>query len=61
MTIRSRIRLAHDPSTDLITITVTSRRKRNRPLSTLRRTELRTLCDVLHDYADALDRKDRTA
>jgi hypothetical protein len=65
MALKDRLRLAHDESDGVVTLHIfrrcrgVGRPARLLPFTRVRRSELRELCDVLHDYADALDRKDR--
>jgi hypothetical protein len=57
--IRRMIRLSHDPSTGRVDLRVMSATAE--PRLWFDRAQLRELCDLLHDYADQLDRADREA
>ncbi|MBN7792512.1 hypothetical protein [Microbacterium esteraromaticum] len=71
MTLKNRIRINYDETGQVATLLVPrsrrSRHSRSRhpgalvPYYNVRRAELRELCDLLHDLADDLDRKDREA
>ncbi|MCK6080975.1 hypothetical protein KZX28_10165 [Microbacterium sp. EYE_384] len=51
------LRFTYDVGTDRVSIHVGAAAAE--PALWVRRHDLRSLCDLLHDYADELDRKDR--
>lgn len=66
MTLKTNLRLTYDENDGMVTMRLRRRPRPGRrgnfiPFSRVRRSELRELCDLLHDLADDLDRKDREA
>lgn len=71
MNLSKQLHLDYDASTGFVRFTMLRLRSRGRardpqtldrgPLTQVRRTDLRALCDLLHDFADDLDRTDREA
>lgn len=70
MTLKNRIRVNYNENHQLATLLVPRSRPARRsgdrrpplvPFYNIRRADLRELCDLLHDLADDLDRRDREA
>lgn len=61
MTLKGTLRLAYDEGAGIVTMRLRRRSGSFIPYNRVRRSELRELCDMLHDLADDLDRKDREA
>ncbi|GAA3211178.1 hypothetical protein GCM10017690_22270 [Microbacterium terregens] len=66
MNLQRDLRLTYDHAHGAVYLNVERRRRRGRnrgryhaPLERIARGDLRALCDLLHDYADQLDRHDR--
>ncbi|MHC3000356.1 hypothetical protein [Microbacterium sp. HJ5] len=61
---RNSGRFTFNPRLGVVHVGLYARKGGRRVLAsslTLRRADLRLLCDMLHDYADHLDRQDREA
>lgn len=66
MTLKRSLKLTYDESDGIVTMRLRRHSRPGRrgnfiPFSRVRRSELRELCDLLHDLADDLDRKDEGA
>lgn len=65
MNLNRSIRVTHDPDTDRVHVQLRQRHRKGGstliPLQWIARADLRELCDVLHDYADELDRNTQEA